>query len=171
MNLQSNPWSFAPGDVVVATPTASPNGLLLQTNGTINVVTTAPHAFVVGNIITLVDPTNDLYEGCYQVVIVPDTTHMTLTPVATFKVPAGTGNSGGGTIALVQWPHQIRIEDISWQQIAAQGNILNVVDCNGNPIWVATGAGAGVQNRGKVYWVSGLALVQMDAGILLVTVN
>jgi hypothetical protein len=171
MNIQSNPWSFVPGDVVVATPTASPNGLLLQTNGLVNVVTGGAHTFAVGNFVTLVDPTNDLYEGFYQVVTVPDNTHMTLVPQGTFKIPAGTVNSGGGTIALVQWPHQIRIEDISWQQVTALGNILNVVDCNGNPIWVATASGADVQNRGKIFWVSGLALVQMDAGVLLVTVN
>lgn len=171
MNLQSNPWSFVPADVVTAVPTASPNGLLLQTNGTVNVVTTAPHTFVVGNFVTLVDPTNDLYEGFYQVSIVPDNTHMTLIPQGTFVIPKGTGGSGGGTLAFVQWPHQIRIEDISWQQVTALGNVLNVVDCNGNPIWVATGSGADVQNRGKIFWVSGLALVQMDSGILLVTVN
>ncbi len=171
MNLQSNPWSFAPADVVVATPSASPNGLLLQADGTVNLVTTGAHAFVVGNVVTIVDPTNDLYEGCYTVRTVPDNTHATLTPMPTFKVPVGTANSGGGTIALVQWPHQVRIEDISWQQIVAQGDTLNIVDCNGNPIWVATGAGAGVQNRGKVYWTSGFALVQMSSGLVLVTVN
>jgi hypothetical protein len=171
MNIASNPWSFVPGDVQVSTPSASPNGLLPQSDGTVNFVTAGTHPFAVGNNVTIIDPTNDLYEGYYQVRTVPDNQHANLVPQGTFKIPVGTGNSGGGTVALVQYAYQVRIEDMSWQQQTAQGNVLLIVDRNGNPIWNATASSANFQNRGKVFWVNGFALQQMDAGILLVTVN
>jgi hypothetical protein len=86
-------------------------------------------------------------------------------------IPAGTAASGGGIVALNQYLYETRIEDLSWQNAAALGQLLIVVDRNGFPIWEATASGPGNQNRGKVFWVNGLTLIQMDAGILLATVN
>jgi hypothetical protein len=104
------------------------------------------------------------------VLSVTSTTIYVLVPI-NFTIPAGTAASGGGTAAQNQYADEIRCEDLSWQNVTALGQILILVDKNGNPIWESTASGPGVFSRGKIMWVNGLTLVEMDSGIVLVTVN
>ena len=170
MNIASNPWSFVPTDVLSTAIAASPNGLILQADGSVLLTTSGVHGLAAGNNITVFNPTNLAYQGYYHVRTVPTTATANIVPGG-IAITVGTAASGGGFAALNQYPHNTRIEDISWQNAAALGQILIVVDRNGLPIWEATAPGPGNQNRGKVFWVSGLTLVEMDGGILLVTVN
>jgi hypothetical protein len=169
VNIASNPWSFFPADVLTAIPVASPNGLVLNADKTVTLTTTGAHGFVVNNGLTEINATNPLYNGYYVVKAVPSPTTAILIPQ--FNIPVGTAGSGGGTIAFCQYNANVRVEDISWQKVAAAGQLLDMRDRNGNIIWQATAVGPGVQNRGKIFWVSGITLIEIDSGVVLVTVN
>lgn len=172
MNIASNPWSFVPADVNAGAIVASPGGLTLNVGGTVTLTLVAPltTALVKGDRLTIFQPTNLAYKGFYKVYSVTSTTVYVLEPI-NFVVPIGTAASGGGTAAQNQYADEIRAEDISWQNVSALGQLLVLVDKNGNPIWESTASGPGVYSRGKIMWVNGLTLVEMDDGILLVTVN
>ena len=88
-----------------------------------------------------------------------------------FVIPAGTAQSGSGTIAQVLWRDNPRIEDMSWQDAQAAGQRLILYDRNGFLLWSATCFGAGFQNRGKLFWVHGVSPVEIDSGEVLVTIN
>ena len=168
MNIASNPWSFFPADVLTATPTASPNGLVLNADKTVTLTTTGNHGFAVNNGVTEIGATNS-YNGYYVVKAVPSPTTAILIPQ--FNIPVGTAGSGGGTIAFCQYNANVRVEDISWQNASAAGQLLDMRDRNGNIIWQATATGAGAQNRGKIFWVDGITLILLQSGVVIVTVN
>lgn len=172
MNIASNPWSFVPTDVNSGDIVASPGGLTLNADGSVTLTLIAPlgTVLVANNKLTIFNPTNLAYQGFYKVRFVTSTTVYNIVPI-NFKIPVGTAASGGGTAAQNQYADEIRAEDISWQNVIALGQILILVDKNGNPIWESTASGPGVYSRGKIMWVNGLTLVEMDSGIVLVTVN
>lgn len=172
-NLTSNPWSLTSADVVSATPVASPNGLVLNADGTVTLTTTGPFAVTVSATVsawvTVIGATNALYSGFYKVLIGSGGTAFTLAPQ--FAIPVGTGGSGGGTVAVNLYNAYVRIEDISWQKPSALGDLLDLRDRNGNVLWQASASGAGQQNRGKVFWVNGITPVVIASGIVIITVN
>jgi len=173
MNIASNPWSFTPTDCNTATIVASPGGLTLNVDGSVTLTLSGAFSqadLVANNKLTIYQPANLAYQGFYRVRTVTDSTHYNIIP-ENFKIPAGTAASGDGTAAKCQYTNETRIEDLSWQNTSALGQLLTVVDKNGFPVWFATSSGPGQQNRGKVFWVSGLVIIEMDSGILLATVN
>lgn len=172
MNIASNPWSFTPSDVNTADIVASPGGLTLNVDGSVTLTLVAGFGInlVADQKLTIFNPTNSAYKGFYKVRTATSPTVYNIVPI-NFKVPVGTAASGGGTAAQNQYGDEIRAEDISWQNVDALGQILILVDKNGNPIWESTASGPGVYSRGKIMWVNGLTLIEMDGGIVLITVN
>lgn len=169
MNIQTNPWSFAPSDIVSAAIT----GLAQEASNPAVIDATIPaHGLSVGNYITIVD-TNPLdWVGFYKVLETPTVNTVTLfSPALAASGAALTAYVSGGTSNLNQYGSRERIEDMSWQNASAQGHLLRVVDKNGFPLWNAQAVAAGTQNRGKLFWCNGFTLVEMDSGILLVTIN
>jgi hypothetical protein len=173
MNIASNPWSFVPSDVNTADIVASAGGLTLNADGSVTLTLSAAFSsadLVKDDRLTIFQPTNLAYKGFYKVRFKTSATVYNIVSLGN-PIPAGTAASGGGTAAQNQYADQIRAEDISWQNVAALGQILILTDKNGNPIWESTASGPGVFSRGKIMWVNGLTLVEMDSGIVLVTVN
>jgi hypothetical protein len=171
MNLATNPWSFTGADVQVQTIST----ITLNFDKTVTVVGVG--ALTVGMVqnafVTIVGVTNPVYNGFYKIVALTAATTAILLPLQSDGQvpPTGTAPSAGGTIILTQWRDPERIEDMSWQDIAAAGNRLIIYDRNGYLLWSATGYAAGFQNRGKLFWCHGFAIAQMDSGTLLVTIN
>lgn len=173
MNIATNPWSFIASDVNVATIAASPTGLVLNADGSVTLTLTAAFSkadLTINQKLTIFQPTNLAYKGFYKVYSKTSSTIYVIVPI-NFVIPAGTAASGGGTAAQNQYADEIRAEDISWQNVSALGQILILVDKNGNPIWESTASGPGVYSRGKIMWVNGLTIIEQDSGIVLVTVN
>lgn len=170
MNIQTNPWSFSASDILTATPSASPTGLVYSAStNTVALTTGGAHGLAQNDFVTVFGATNSAYNGFYRVIAVPTATTATLHP--NFPIAAATAASGGGTIAKDQYPYQVRIEDISWQNAASAGDTLVIRDRNGLPLWEATAVAAGTQNRGKLFWCSGFVITQMSSGIVIVTIN
>jgi len=173
VNIASNPWSFVSTDVNSATIVASAGGLTLNADGSVTLTLSGAFSgadLAINNKLTLFQPTNLLYQGFYKVRKKTSATVYNIVPI-NFVIPPGTAASGGGTAAQNQYADEIRAEDISWQNVSALGQILILTDKNGNPIWESTASGPGVFSRGKIMWVNGLTIVEMDSGIVLVTVN
>jgi hypothetical protein len=172
-NLTSNPWSFTSADVVSATPVASPNGLILNADGTVTLTTTAPFAVTVNATtsawVTVISATAAAYNGFYKVLIGSGGTVFTLAPQ--FSIPAGTAASGGGTVAVNLYNAYVRIEDLSWQKPSALGDTLDLRDRNGNILWQASASGAGQQNRGKLFWCNGITPIVITSGVVIATIN
>src|SRR5262249_17798989 len=123
MNIGANPWSFTNADIAIATITAA-TGLTLNADGTVTITTTVAYNFsgVTGGIpqlwFTVIGATNAAYNGGYKLIVgASGGTSFTMKPL--FVIPAGTAQSGGGTLALALWAWNVRIEDISWQNAAA----------------------------------------------------
>lgn len=173
MNISANPWSFVPTDVNTASISASPTGLVLNADGTVTLTLSGAFSqadLAVNDKLTIFQPTAVAYQGFYRVYFKTSSTVYNIVPM-NFKIAAGTAASGGGTAAKCQYINEVRAEDISWQNVTALGQILILVDKNGNPIWESTASGPGVFSRGKIMWVNGLTFIEMDSGIVLVTVN
>jgi hypothetical protein len=168
-NIQTNPWSFTNADVVKATIAAG--GLVLNADGTVTLTTTLAHGLVATNFATVINAGVAAYNGFYFVLSVPTTTTAILVPKIAAGIPVGTGASSGGTIALNAYNAMVRVEDISWQNAASQGDTLDLRDRNGNIIWQATATGAGAQNRGKIFWIDGLTPVTITSGVVILTIN
>lgn len=171
-NLATNPWSFTGSDVA-AEPITAATGLTLNADGTVTITTTGGLTFVTGLTeygFTVTGATAPAYNGFYKRLTgASGATSFVMQPQ--FAIAAGTAQSGSGTLIQVQWRDNERIEDMSWQDIAAAGNRLIIYDRNGFLLWSATGYAAGFQNRGKLFWCHGFAIAQMDAGTVLVTIN
>lgn len=168
-NLASNPWSVTSVDVVSFTPAVSPTGLVLNADGTVTITTTGANTFTQVQQVTVINATNALYNGFYDIISISSATVFVTKPV--FTIPVGTSGSGGGTVALNLYNAMIRVEDISWQNASAAGQLLDLRDRMGNIVWSATASGAGSQNRGKVFWINGLTPVIVQSGVVLLTVN
>lgn len=170
-NVATNPWSFTTTDVATGAITAA-TGLTLNPDGTVTVTTTAALNFTTNpeKGWTVINPTNLAYRGFYiRLTGVTGGTSFVLVPQ--FKIPAGTAQSGAGTLAECLWRDNARFEDMSWQDEGAAGQRLILYDSNGFLLWSATAFGAGFQNRGKLFWVHGLTPLEVDSGNILVTVN
>src|SRR5258708_29120631 len=152
MNIASNPWSFGPNDANTASIVASPGGLTLLSDGTVTLTLSGAFSqadLAANDKLTIFQPTNLAYQGFYKVRTKTSPTVYNIVPI-NFKIPSGTAASGGGTAAKNQYEFEIRAEDISWENVSALGQILILVDKNGNPIWESTAAGPGVYSRGKI---------------------
>lgn len=169
MNIASNPFSFVSTDVVTGTPIASPNGLILNADGTVTITTGVAFGVNANDSVTVISATNALYNGFYRILIGAAGTVFIALPQ--FAIPAGTAGSGGGTVAKCLYTAQVRIEDMSWQNPSAAGQLLDIRDRMGNILWQATATGAGSQNRGKVFWVNGFTPFTIQSGVVIVTVN
>ncbi len=173
MNIASNPWSFVPGDIKTGAIAAA-SGMVLNGDGTVTMTLTgapSPSDFAVGDDLAIFGVTNAVYNGFYGVLVKTSSTVYTLMKQDSQFIPRGTAASTSGTAALCQYISYVRGEDISWQNITTAGNILKIVDRMGNSVWEATAYAPGFQNRGKIFWINGLALVQMDSGKVFITVN
>jgi hypothetical protein len=173
-NIAANPWSLTSSDPATATITAS-TGLTLNADGTVTLTTTAALTFntsgvPTANWFTVTGATAPAYNGFYKLLSgASGATSFTLVPQ--FVIAAGTAASGGGTVAQCLYPWEIRVEDISWQNASAAGQQIDLRDRNGNPVWQATATAAGSQNRGKVFWISGLTPITIQSGVVLLTVD
>lgn len=177
--ITNNPWSLTSADVASAAITAV-TGLTLNTNGTVTITSgalTFNTTFESQLGFTVIGATAPVYNGFYTLqqgasggtsfVMIPN-----------FTIPAGTAQSGGGTLAQVLYRNKVRIEDISWQNTTTTplaSGTLQLDDKNGNIIW-AGGIGAtdtlAQLNRGKVFWVNGITPISIPATtIVLLTVN
>lgn len=171
MNISSNPWSFVSTDPLVATPSASPAGYVLNADGTVTLTTGVAHGFTQTNNqgLTAISETTGKYNGFYSIIAIPTVTTATLKP--NFAIAPGTAGGGGGTIAACQYNAYTRLDDISWQNASAAGQLLDMRDRNGNILWQATATGAGSQNRGKLFWVNGLTIITLQSGVVIATVS
>lgn len=169
-NISSNPWSFTSADVATAAITSA----TLNADGTVTVVsaaltfnTTVEPALG----FTIINASLAAYNGFYKLITgVSGGTTFVLAPQ--FNIPAGTAAAGAaGTLAQCLYRAYVRIEDISWQNAAAAGQILDLRDRMGNIVWQATSTGAGSQNRGKVFWVNGITPIAIPSGVVVVTID
>lgn len=170
-NLASNPWSFGTSDVNTAALAAA-SSMVLNADGSVTMTTNAAATFTVGQYLTVYGvATTSAFNGFYQVAVVTSTTVYQLVragnPFGVSTLTAGTG----GTAAVCLYPWQTRIEDMSWQNPSAAGQLLEIRDRNGNLLWTATATGAGSQNRGKLFWVNGVTPTQCQSGTVIITVN
>lgn len=176
----NNPWNFTSADPATASITAS-TGLTLNADGSVTMTTTGALTFNAtadSNLaFTVISAANAAYNGFYTRFLgASGATTFQMQP--NFVIPAGTAQSGGGTLAQVIYRHKVRIEDISWQNTTTTpvaSVTMQLVDRNGNDIWRA-GVGAtdtlAQLNRGKLFWVSGIVPIVIPANSeILVTVN
>ena len=170
--ITNNPWSYISTDIASAAITAV-TGLTLNADGSVTITSAALtfNATAESNLgFTVIGATAPAYNGFYtRLSGASGATSFIMQP--NFAIPTGTAQSGAGTLAQVLYRNRVRVEDISWQNAAAAGNTLDLRDRNGNVVWQATATGAGSQNRGKVYWVSGLVPITLTAGIVIITIN
>ena len=178
--IQNNPWSLTSADPAIATITGA-TGLTLNSDGSVTITTTGALTFNAtadSNLaFTVLGATNALYNGFYTRFIgASGGTSFTMQP--NFIIPAGTGQSGSGTLAQVIYRHRIRLEDISWQNTTTTpivSGALQLVDRNGNDVWrAAIGATDTLAqlNRGKPFWISGITPITIPANSeVLMTVN
>lgn len=177
-NIASNPWSLTSADVASAAVTAA-TGLTLNADGTVTITCGALtfNASAESNLgFTVIGASNAAYNGFYSRISgASGATSFVMQPQ--FNIPAGTAQSGSGTIAQCLYRAQIRVEDMSWQGLTgvAAGS-LDLRDRAGNIVWQAailnTTGSAGYQNRGKVFWINGLTPITIAAStVVLMTVN
>jgi len=181
-NLASNPWSFISTDPAVATITGG-TGLTLNADGTVSITTTGALTFNTSGVepaigFTVVGAANAAYNGFYYNIIgVSGASAFTMRPQ--FAIPAGTAQSGGGTLAQCLYRAYVRVEDISWQATSTGTGVtsgaLLLVDRSGNTIWqsaIGSTATFGQLNRGKVFWINGFTPITIPSNsIVLVTVD
>lgn len=171
----NNPWSFVSTDPATAT-IAGATGLTLNADGSVTITTTGALTFNLtaeSNLgFTVIGAANAVYNGFYtRVSGASGATSFNMQP--NFVIPSGTAQSGGGTLAQVLYRNRVRIEDISWQKVAAVTDTIDFRDRNGNVIWQAGPFGNLVtsQNRGKLFWVSGITPITIVSGIVIATIN
>jgi hypothetical protein len=172
-NFSSNPWSLVSTDPATATITGA-TGLTLNADGTVTITTTGALTFnatAESNLaFVVINATNPLYNGAYgRISGASGASSFVMQP--RFVIPSGTAQSGAGTLAQCIYRSMIRVEDISWQNASAAGQLLDLRDADGNIVWQATATAAGSQNRGKVFWIEGLTPITIGSGVVLLTVN
>lgn len=171
MQIVSNPWIFLTTDVLQQTIST----ITLNADGTVTVVLSASTTFPTGfgNYATIAGVANAAYVGFYIILSGSGTTYTLLQTKYSpgQSIPAGTAASSGGNMISTNYPYILRAEDMSWQQVTTAGHILTVYDRQGNLVWPAAAYAPGFQNRGKAFWINGLAIQEMDSGKLVVTVN
>lgn len=174
MNIQSEPWSFVPGDINNQAIAASPTGLVQSTASkrVVTLTTTGAHGLTVGQFIAIYLPTLPAYAGFYKVLRVPSGTTAIIEnisrPTAGSPIDTTLAASGGGFAILIQYRDNVRVEDLNWQSDTTSNDTLLLLDRNGSLLWSSKEGGA---SRGKLSWVNGLCLAQMSGGVLIVTIN
>lgn len=174
MNIQSEPWSFVPGDINNQAIAASPTGLVQSaaSKRVVTLTTTGAHGFVANQFIVVYLPTLPAYAGFYKILRVPTATTAILEslsrPTAGSPIDTTLAASGGGRAILIQYRDNVRVEDLNWQGDVTATDTLLLVDRNGTLLWTSTEPGA---SRGKLSWVNGLCLVTLTGGVLIVTIN
>jgi len=178
--IQNNPWSFTNSDPAIATITGA-TGLTLNSDGSVSMTTTGALTFnatAESNLgFTVLGAAAAAYNGFYyRISGASGASAFVMQPQ--FVIPAGTAQSGGGTLAQVLYRSKVRVEDISWQNTTTTpivSGVLQIVDRNGNDIWrSAMGATDTLAqlNRGKVFWVAGIVPITIPANSeVIVTVN
>jgi hypothetical protein len=178
--MQNNPWSFTSADPAIATITGA-TGLTLNADGTVTITTTGALTFNAtadSNLaFTVLGAAAAAYNGLYtRISGASGASSFVMNP--NFVIPAGTAQSGSGTLAQVLYRHKVRAEDISWQNTTTTpivSGALQIVDRNGNDVWrAAIGATDTLAqlNRGKPFWISGIVPITIPANSeVLVTVN
>ncbi len=173
-NLSINPWSLTSADVASATITGA-TGLTLNADGTVTITTTAGLTFNTAGVppanwFTVIGAANALYNGFYtRLTGASGASSFLMQP--NFVIPAGTAQSGSGTLAQCLYPWQVRIEDMSWQNPSAAGQALDLRDRTGGVLWQATSTAAGSQNRGKIFWESGITPITIQSGVVIITID
>lgn len=170
--IGTNPWAFTSADVASAAITAA-TGLTLNADGTVTITSGALTFNTTGvppaQWFTVTGATAPAYNGEYKLLIgASGGTSFTMQPL--FSIPAGTAQSGSGTLAQCLWPWMIRAEDISWQGGTA-ADVLDLRDRSGNVIWNAIAVATGTQNRGKIFWIDGFTPLAIPHGTVLITIN
>ena len=170
--LQQNPWSFTSADVLTATISASPTGLVGAAGGVVNMTATS-HGLstTVQQWVTIINPTLPGYKGFYKVIAVPTVNTATLFSQTFLNAGTILAASGGGTMILNQWPTNLRAEDMSWLNAATAADEVIVLTKDGNVIWDAIAPTAGSYSRSKPFWVNGMTIQKLSSGTLTVTVN
>src|SRR5437899_5753681 len=175
--LVNNPWSLIVGDPASATITGA-TGLTLNADTSVTITTTGALTFnatAESNLgFTVIGATNAAYNGFYtRISGASGATSFVMQP--NFAIPVGTAQSGGRTLAQVIYRNRVRIEDISWQNVVLASQTLDLRDRNGNVIWQASTSASvpasNSQNRGKLFWVSGITPITIQSGIVIITVN
>ena len=165
-NLASNPWTVLPADVVVSSPTA----LSVNTDGSVNLTTTAPFAgATVGIGVTLINNTPTAYNGFYRILRVTSPTVFVLTPYNNIPLTTGVGTIFG-TAAKNLYNAHIRVRWMNWEN-STVGNILELRDRNGNLVWKATSTVTGEQKFTKTAWIFGLTPISLPTGEVFITVG
>jgi hypothetical protein len=163
--IQSNPWSFVAADQAtsVAITSITPNGITSAT-----VVTGSAHGLSLYQNISIQGTTIIGWRNGYEVLSIPSTTSFIVAMEGWQANLAA--NGANGNVLTVAYPYKVRIEQIVWlNPTAAQ---LTITDTNGNSVWTYLPPGIGdVYTYGKVYWVDGLVINALPAGLLQVTVN
>jgi hypothetical protein len=184
MNIATNPWTFVTADIPTpSTPTASPNGLVQQGGlgsgnlGAVLLTTTGAHNLSINQYITIIGTTGGRFVGWYKVIAVPTTTTALLANLSspTSGQPFNTvlAGDGGGSVLVNQVQQNVRMEDISWQNVPVSATLI-LRDRNGLIIWQATStlAQSNSQNRGKIMWVDGITLDTITTpSVVLATIN
>lgn len=129
-NFSINPWSYTSADIASAAITAV-TGLTLNADGTVTITSGAltfnTNGVPPANWFTVIGASNPLYNGFYfRISGASGATSFVMQPQ--FSIPAGTAQSGSGTLLQCLYPWQMRVEDISWQNAAAAGNTLDQRD-------------------------------------------
>jgi hypothetical protein len=169
--MAENPWSFTSVDVVTATPTASPNGLVASAGGAVLLTTGGAHGFVANNFITIIGATNAAYNGFYKVLDVPTATTAHLQSQALLLSGTVPAASGGGTAILNQYQFMVRMEDVYWLNANAANDEVILRSRNGALIWDAIAPTKGTYSRSKPYWTDGLTIQQISSGTVMITIN
>ena len=169
--LKENPWNFTSADVLTATPSASPSGLISSAGGVVLLTTGSAHGFVANNFITIIGATNAAYNGFYKVIDVPTTTTAHLFSQALQNSSTVLAASGGGTAILNQYVQMIRAEDVYWLNAAAANDEVILLTRNGVTIWDAIAPTKGTYSRSKPFWVQGLSIQQISSGTVEIVIN
>lgn len=132
------------------------------------VTTALAHGYVLGQNISLQAPAVAGYANGYKVLSIPSTTTFLVALLPNQILLANAG--AGGNSLSVAYPYKVRIEQLIWQDATAAQ--LTVTDTNGFIVWSYLPAAiGGVYTYGKLYWVDGLVLNALPAGILQATIN
>jgi hypothetical protein len=171
-NVSANPWSFTSADASVFTASSAS-----ETGNLATYTTSAPHGFAVGNKVAVAGMLPTGYNQLVTVYTVP--TSETFTAYLTNQnngLPLfGLGASTqGGLCGIPAYIYMVRGEQIVWQNPGASQTLV-VTDVLGNPVWEAsTGTGDNIPNAftySKPYWIRGLWIQQLTAGVLTATIN
>lgn len=174
----NNPWALLPADVASAAITGA-TGATLNADGTVTFTTTGALNFNTTGVppaqwFTAIGVANAAYIGFYKL-ITGASGGTTFIMAPQFAIPAGTAQSGGGTLAQCLYPWQIRAEDISWQNVVLASQTLDLRDRMGNIVWQASTSASvpasNSQNRGKIMWINGLTPITIQSGVVLLTIN